>query len=114
VVSVDVVLDYNPAVGLWVGKAYDASHHGGRSAVEPRKRTTAEELKRVMSLLPLCSIAFVSVFILLAFLAVAMYLITVIFPERREAVDVVLAAAISSTVASVYPGARVTRIEEER
>ncbi len=66
------------------------------------------------SLLLLCSTAFVSVFVLLAFLAVAMHLITVFFPERRAAVDAVVSAAIATTVASIIPGARVTRIEEER
>ena len=66
------------------------------------------------SLLLICSVALVSVFVLLALLAVAMQLITVFFPQQQAVVDAVLAAAISSTVASMYPGARVTRIEEER
>jgi hypothetical protein len=42
-----------------------------------------------------------------------MQLITVLFPERKAAVDPTVVAAISSTVATLYPGARVTRIEEE-
>jgi hypothetical protein len=66
------------------------------------------------SLFPVCCIAFVAVFVLLAFLAMAMQLITLLFPERKVAVDPVLVAAISSTVASLYPGAQVTRIEEEK
>ena len=66
------------------------------------------------SLLLLCSTAFVAVFVLLAFLAVAMHLITVCFPQQRTAVDAVVSAAIATTVASIIPGARVTRIEEER
>ena len=67
-----------------------------------------------MSLLSVCSIALAAVFVLLAFLAVVMQLITVVFPERAATVDAALVSAISSVVASVYPGARVTRIEEER
>ena len=40
--------------------------------------------------------------------------ITVVFPDRVASMDPVLVAAISTAVASIYPGARVTRIEEER
>ncbi len=42
-----------------------------------------------------------------------MKLITAVFPDRAASMDPVLVAAISTTVASIYPGARVTRIEEE-
>lgn len=66
-----------------------------------------------MSLLTICGIAFVSVFVLLSFLALAMYAITVFFPQPRAVADAAVVAAISSTVAQVLPGARVTRIEEE-
>jgi hypothetical protein len=65
------------------------------------------------NLVAVCGIAFVAVFTLLALLAVVMQLITVVFPERRPAVDSTVVAAISGTVASFVPGARVTRIEEE-
>jgi len=37
----------------------------------------------------------------------------VIFPERATAVDAPVVAAISSAVASLSPGARVTKIQEE-
>jgi len=66
-----------------------------------------------MSLGAICGLAFVSVFVLLAFLAVVMQLITALFPERAVEVDAAIVAATSTAVASVYPGARVTRIEEE-
>ena len=49
----------------------------------------------------------------LAFLALVMQLLAVLFPERKSALDPTVVAAISSTVASLYPGARVSRIEEE-
>jgi hypothetical protein len=65
------------------------------------------------SLVAVCGIAFAAVFVLLALLAVAMHAITILFPERKAAIDSHVVAAISSTVASLYPGARVTRIEEE-
>ena len=60
-----------------------------------------------------CLIALVSVFTLLGSLALIFELITVLFPARKRRIEPVLIAAISTTVASVYPGARVTRIEEE-
>ena len=60
-----------------------------------------------------CLIALAAVFTLLGVLALTIELITTLFPERRQAIDPVLAAAISTTVASVFPGARVTRIEED-
>jgi hypothetical protein len=37
-----------------------------------------------------------------------------LFPETESAVDPVIVAAITNAVAAVAPGARVTRIEEER
>lgn len=65
------------------------------------------------SLFAVCGLAFLTVFALLAVLALAMHLITVAFPERKAAFDSVVAAAVAAAVASVFPGARVTRIEEE-
>ncbi len=65
------------------------------------------------SLFSACLIALVAVFALLGVLALTIELITAVFPERRHAIDPALAAAISTTVARVIPGARVTRIEED-
>jgi len=66
-----------------------------------------------MSLITICAIAFAAVFVLLILLAVAMHLITTVFPERSATLDGAVIAAISGTVASLSPGARVTRIEED-
>jgi hypothetical protein len=66
-----------------------------------------------LSLITICIIAFAAVFVLLLLLAVAMHLITVLFPERAPAADGAIVAAIASTAASLWPGARVTRIEED-
>ena len=65
------------------------------------------------SLFSACLIALVAVFALLGVLALTIGLITTVFPERRHAIDPALAAAISTTVAQIIPGARVTRIEED-
>jgi hypothetical protein len=64
-------------------------------------------------LIAICLIAFLAVFVLLGLLALAMHVITLIFPARKGTIEQTLVAAISSTVAAVYPGARVTQIEEE-
>ena len=66
------------------------------------------------NLIPVCGIAFLAVFILLAILAVAMYVITAIFPERKAAVDAAVVAAISGAITSMFPGSRVTSIQEEK
>ena len=66
-----------------------------------------------MDLLNACVLAFVVVFVLLSFLALAMHWITLLFPERKQGPDVALAAAIAGAVAAAIPGARVTKIEEE-
>ena len=65
------------------------------------------------NLVAVCGIAFGAVFTLLTFLAVVMQVITTVFPERKPTVDSIMVAAISGTVASLIPGTRVTRIEEE-
>ena len=65
------------------------------------------------SLFSACLIALVAVFALLGVLALTIELITAVFPERRHAIDPALAVAISTTVAQIFPGARVTRIEED-
>jgi len=61
-----------------------------------------------------CVLSFLAVFILLAFLAVVIRLVTALFPEREAGIDPAVIAAIHSTVAAQVPGAQVTRIEEIR
>ena len=66
------------------------------------------------SLLTVCGAAFLAVFVLLVALAVVIRLITLTFPLRTRLDDTALVAAISTAAAAVYPGTRVTRIEEEK
>lgn len=61
-----------------------------------------------------CVLAFVLVFVVLSLLSGAMYLITILFPARVVGMDAAVVAAVSSTVETLLPGARVTRIEEEQ
>ena len=65
------------------------------------------------NLLVVCATAFVAVIVLLTALAGVIHLITSMFPPSRRGVDAPLVAAIEGAVTAVYPGARVTRIEEE-
>jgi hypothetical protein len=66
------------------------------------------------SLVAMCGTAFTSVFVLLIILALVIWAISAIFPppEEDESADAALVAVISTAVATVVPGARVTRIEE--
>ena len=67
------------------------------------------------SLPAVCFTAMAAVFVLLAFLAVIIRLISVVFPEKLTArPDSTMLAAVATTVASVYPGWQVTRIAEEQ
>jgi hypothetical protein len=59
-----------------------------------------------------CTLAFSTAFVLLAVLALTMRAITALFPERLAGFDTVVAAAISSTVSTLIPGARVVNITE--
>lgn len=59
-----------------------------------------------------CITAFCAVAILLSLLAGIMRLILTIFPYREEATDTAMIAAVASVVQSIYPGTRVTKVEE--
>jgi len=69
-------------------------------------------------LLWICISSFSGVFCVLAFLAVTMHVITLIFPAKKIIAkaagsdDAVVYAAISSTYARLYPGTKVSKIEE--
>jgi hypothetical protein len=66
------------------------------------------------NLLIVCLSAFAAVFILLTVLALVMRLITVVFPQRDSGVDAVVVAAITTTMSTIYPNARITNIEESK
>jgi len=62
----------------------------------------------------ICISAFLAVFVLLSVLAVVMRIILVLFPEKESGIDAVVVAAITSTVSTIYPGTRITKIEETK
>lgn len=67
------------------------------------------------SLFMICVSSFVGVFIVLVFLAVAMELITRIFPQkivRTGSDDAAIFAAITSSYSRLYPGRQISNIEE--
>jgi hypothetical protein len=72
----------------------------------------SRETTLITNLAAICGLAFLTVFALLAVLALAMRALTAAFPVRQDGLDSAVVAAISSTVTSLAPGARVVRIEE--
>ena len=63
-------------------------------------------------LLTICISAFAAVFSLLAVLALIMRLITFVFVDKESGADAALIAAVTSTMSTLYPGARISNIEE--
>lgn len=65
-------------------------------------------------LLTICGIAFLFVFTILAVLALIMRLIIIIFPERKDLSDSAVLAAVSATMCSLFPGTKITKVEEQK
>jgi len=71
-----------------------------------------------IDLLTICISAFLAVFGLLALLALVMRLILFFFPERafeEESVgepDAAVIAAVTSVITRLYPGTKISKIEE--
>ena len=64
-------------------------------------------------LIVICAVAFCLVFSLLAVLALLMRLIMVLFPEKKGAADPALIAALAAAVQGIFPGAKISKIEEK-
>lgn len=65
-------------------------------------------------LLIICGIAFLIVFIILAFLAFLMRLTMLVFPQKAVEMDSAVIAAIAATIHSVFPGTKITKLEEKK
>ena len=63
-------------------------------------------------LLSICITAFASVFLLLAVLALVMRLILIVFPSKTGVTDTVVIASVASVLQTLYPGTRITKVEE--
>lgn len=53
-----------------------------------------------------------AVFVLLALLAVVMRVIMIAFPQRAGKADAAVLAAVASVATGVYPGTKITKVEE--
>jgi len=67
------------------------------------------------NLLMICVAAFCAVFLLLAFLALVMKILTNVFPEKvADELDAAMLAAISASMSVVYPQTKITKVEQVR
>lgn len=63
-------------------------------------------------LLWVCISAFTVVFIILTVLALFMRFMIILFPDKLQKDDQAVVAAIASTFNRIYPGTKITKIEE--
>ena len=66
------------------------------------------------NLLLICFSAFTAVFFVLSIIAIFMRLIILIFPDKEKDNDAPLYAAIGATYNTLFPGSKITKIEEEK
>ena len=64
------------------------------------------------SLVMICASAFAAVFLLLGFLSLVMRIIITVFPQKSSQGDAAMLAAVAATVGAIYPGTKITRVEE--
>jgi hypothetical protein len=67
-----------------------------------------------VELVVICGVAFLMVFVILMLLAAIMKLITLIFPEKAAVSDSAMIAAIGAAVQTVFPGTKLTKVEERK
>jgi len=65
-------------------------------------------------ILTICGTAFAATFVLLAFLALMMWLLMIVFPDRKEEFDQTILAVVATAVEATFPGRRIVRIEREK
>jgi hypothetical protein len=64
------------------------------------------------NLFAICVSALASVFAVLAFLAVVMRVLIAVFKDKNDESDAMLIAAINSTYRGLFPGTKITNVEE--
>jgi hypothetical protein len=67
-----------------------------------------------IELISVCATAFLWVFSILLLLAVVMRAITLIFPDKEVGPDTARIAALSVVLTSLFPGSKITKIEEKQ
>ena len=70
-----------------------------------------DSLMEFPELVSVCISAFIVVFIILTALALFMRLIIILFPDKPDD-DKAVYAVIASVMNSIYPGTKITKIEE--
>jgi hypothetical protein len=63
-------------------------------------------------LLIICGSAFLTVFIILSLLALGMRLIILSFPYKGDSSDSAVYAAVTTVVSNMFPGSKISKIEE--
>jgi hypothetical protein len=87
---------------------------GSLTSVEHRPSRPEQESRLMQSyeLFTICISAFMAVFVLLTVLAIIMRLIIAAFPAREVTGDAAMVAAVSTVMQNIYPGTKVTKVEE--
>ena len=62
----------------------------------------------------ICGVAFLVVFLILVLLAFIMRIIMLIFPAKAVEIEPAMIAAVAATVQSVFPGTKITKLEEKK
>jgi len=62
----------------------------------------------------ICGIAFLVVFIILVLLAFLMRIVMHIFPEKVAEIGPAMIAAVAATVQTIFPGTKMTKLEEKK
>lgn len=65
-------------------------------------------------LVVICLVAFLVVFVILAFLALMMRVIMSVFPEKKMESEAAIIAAIAAVTQTVFPGTQITHVEERK
>ena len=64
-------------------------------------------------LISICASSFLAVFLLLSVLALIMRLILIVFPDKEvDKADPAYVGAIATVYQTLYPGTRITKVEE--
>ena len=66
------------------------------------------------NLLFICISAFIAVFLVLSVIAIFMRLILMVFPNVQKDNDAAIYAAIGATVNNLFPGTKISKIEEQK
>ncbi len=66
------------------------------------------------SLLNICVFALLMVFFILTVLFLLMRLVIFLFPSKKAHIDAAAMAALTAAVHSIFPGTKITKVEEEK